>query len=167
MSRFVNTPWQRLNQRGDTIIEVLIAIIVLSSVLAGAYGVASRATKENMQTQEHSQALQIAQGQLETLKTQQSAPDGVFCFDVSNNNQLTNWVGATAAPSPDAQGDNFNNNYPDGCSQNLTGGNCNTSLCYYVAIQKINTNNDYNVTVRWPGANGGNDQVSLAYRWNQ
>lgn len=160
--------WRPLNQRGDTIVEVLIAIIVLSSVLTGAYGIASRATKENMQTQEHSQALQIAQGQLEILKTQNSAPASPFCFDSNNQNRPQTWPGATPRPPAAAQDDNFNVNYPSGCKQDLSGSVCNSNLCYYVAIQKTSTTgNDYNVTVRWPGANGGNDQVSLAYRWDQ
>jgi prepilin-type N-terminal cleavage/methylation domain-containing protein len=151
-----------LNQAGDTIIEVLVAIIVLSSVLAGAYGIASRATKENMQTQEHSQALQIAQGQLEALKAQTSPPTSPFC--ITNSNTIQVW--GPTPPAANAQDDSLGTIYPSACQQNLTGGSCDTSLCYYVAIKKADSSNDDNVTVRWPGANGGNDQVSLAYRWN-
>lgn len=155
---------RHLTERGDTIVEVLMAIIVLSTILAGAYGVASRSTKENIQTQEHAQALQVAQAQLEVLKTSpQPSLNDSFCF--GDNSAVVQ--GFQAGWIDDYATDNFNN-YPAGCTQALQGGSCDASasgLCYFVAIRR--TNDDYNVTVRWDGINGGHDQVSLVYRLPQ
>jgi type II secretory pathway pseudopilin PulG len=154
-------------QRGDTIVEVLIAIIVLSTVLAGAYGVASRSTKEGIQTQEHAQALQIAQGQLETLKSSTAPPSSTpFCYDSSGNAVTTGWTGTSW---PVDQSNPSLDGYPSGCQQatNGSGGACtDASLCFHVAVQRLYATdpNLYTVSLRWNGVNGGIDQVRLDYR---
>lgn len=152
----------KLSQRGDTIVEVLMAIIILSTILAGAYGVASRSTKENIQTQEHAQAMQVAQAQLEVLKSNpQPAINDRFCFGANN----TVVQGFSGSWIDDLQTDNFAN-YPAGCVQSLQGGTCNNGdICYNVALRR--DADDYQVTVRWNGINGGHDQVGLAYRLPQ
>lgn len=58
-----------LNTRGDTIVEVLIAIAVVSSVLGGAFAVSSRALRGTRVSQERSEATKMVEGQLESLKT--------------------------------------------------------------------------------------------------
>ena len=60
---------RRLTETGDTIIEVLIAIVVVSFVLTAAYVTANKNTLINQETQERSQALQLANSQLEFLHT--------------------------------------------------------------------------------------------------
>lgn len=74
------------NQRGDTIVEVVIAIAVISSVLTGAFYLTNHSTRAVRDAQEHAQALQLLQGQVEQLRAQ--APDNTwsalpanFCFD--------------------------------------------------------------------------------------
>ena len=151
---------RRLSQRGDTIVEVLMAIIVLSTILAGAYGVASRSTKENIQTQEHAQALQVAQAQLEVLKSNPQPAALAFCFN-SDNQVVTDFSQAWIA---DYAADNLSTpHYPADCAQSILGGKCLADdICYYIAIRR--NDDTYNVTVRWDGITGGHDQVSLAYR---
>jgi Tfp pilus assembly protein PilV len=81
-----------LNTRGDTIVEVLIAIAVVSSVLGGAFAVSSRALRGTRMSQERGEAAKMVEGQLESLRAvlddptrtnevfSQAAP---FCFDNS------------------------------------------------------------------------------------
>lgn len=76
------------NQRGDTIVEVIIAIAVISSVLAGAFYLTNHSTRAVRDAEEHAQALQLLQGQVEQLRAQ--APDNRwtdlpahFCFSSS------------------------------------------------------------------------------------
>ena len=57
----------KFSQVGDTIVEVLVAIAVLSVVLAGAYVTSNRSLNAELNAQEHTQALTIAQGQVEDL----------------------------------------------------------------------------------------------------
>ncbi len=77
----------RRNQRGDTIIEVMIAIAVVSLVLVTAY-VATRHSLQTVQdTQEHSEALQLLQSQIEFIRGSHTAPPQGGCFykDATSN----------------------------------------------------------------------------------
>lgn len=71
-----------LNQAGDTIVEVLLAVIVVGLAVGLGYGVASRSLKSNRQSQERVEALKKIEGQIERLKklaaTDNGGPGGVF-----------------------------------------------------------------------------------------
>lgn len=56
------------NQRGDTIIEVMIAIAVVGMVLGASYRIANRALQTGRFAQEQTEALKIAESQVEKLK---------------------------------------------------------------------------------------------------
>lgn len=57
-----------LRQRGDTLVEVLIAITIISLILGGAYVVSNNSLRATLDSQEHNEALQLAQSQLEQVK---------------------------------------------------------------------------------------------------
>ena len=57
-----------INKRGDTIIEVLLASVILSVVLAGAYSLSSRATRLNQSAYERTRASNLVQEQAELLR---------------------------------------------------------------------------------------------------
>ena len=57
-----------LNQAGDTIVEVLLAIAVVSVVLGGAFVSASHSLRGSQLTQERTEALKWVEGQVESLK---------------------------------------------------------------------------------------------------
>lgn len=80
----------KLRTRGDTIVEVLLAIAVVSAVLAGAYVSANLSLGGARQAQERGEALKYIEGQIETLKEVAAQPNspvfsqsGAFCFDNS------------------------------------------------------------------------------------
>lgn len=64
------------NQRGDTIVEVLIAAAIISLVLVAAYGLTSRNTRAIMDNQEQSFGMKLAEEQLEFLGMATAAPTG-------------------------------------------------------------------------------------------
>jgi prepilin-type N-terminal cleavage/methylation domain-containing protein len=70
---------KNLGQRGDTLVEVLVAIVVVSTVLVAAYTTTIRNINVGQDTQEHSQALQLAEAQIEYLRT--TSLGGQTCFD--------------------------------------------------------------------------------------
>lgn len=57
------------NKRGDTIVEVLIALAVLGSVLVGGYSIATRSINSVRASQERGEALKVAEGQIEQLRS--------------------------------------------------------------------------------------------------
>lgn len=59
---------KKLSQRGDTIMEVLIAVAVLSLILAVTFNLANRSSKANRQAAERSEGTKYVQSQMETLK---------------------------------------------------------------------------------------------------
>jgi type II secretory pathway pseudopilin PulG len=62
---------RKLYSHGDTIIEVMLCIAIVGAVIAGAYALASRSLAEGVSASEHSQAIKMAEGQVEALKSRQ------------------------------------------------------------------------------------------------
>lgn len=60
---------RKLGQRGDTIVEVLIAIAVISGVLATSYAIVNSNSRSYQQGSERVEALKIAEERLELLRT--------------------------------------------------------------------------------------------------
>ena len=131
-------------QHGDTIVEVLIAIAVSSAVLGTAYGITNRTVKNQQQINEHSQALKIAEQQLEQLRGMaavgNSGPFSAtspFCIVL---------VGSTpTVKTPDSDG------------------SCKTAGVYNVAVIRTG-GNLFTAAVTWDGIHGGIDKVSLDYK---
>lgn len=59
----------RQQQRGDTLVEVLLATVVLSIVMAGAYTLSNRASNINQQSFDRSRASSIIQQQAELVRS--------------------------------------------------------------------------------------------------
>ena len=57
----------RLGMRGDTIVEVLIALAVTSSLIIAGYNTANRSLKGGQQSQERGEALKLVESQAEAL----------------------------------------------------------------------------------------------------
>ncbi|MCL4358170.1 hypothetical protein M1512_04780 [Patescibacteria group bacterium] len=86
----------KLKNDGDTIVEVLIALAVLSLAFAISYATASRALQVSQNSQEHSQALEYLDAQVEALRYVTTQPDQIlpptdfvhgsqpFCFVTSS-----------------------------------------------------------------------------------
>ena len=57
-----------LNQKGDTIVEVLLAVGVLGLVLTISYGLANRNTQYDITSRERVEALKYSEEQVEMLR---------------------------------------------------------------------------------------------------
>lgn len=123
------------NRRGDTIIEVLIAIAIVSLVLVGAYVSVNKNTAINQDTQERSVAQKLVEGQIELLRTQSAALAGKTCFD-SNSKPAS---GATCNVSPDG------------------------GATYDLNIGK-QSDTSYQVSANWDSLAGGRSNVTIYYR---
>ena len=138
-----------VKQKGDTIIEVLIAMAVIGLVLGGAFGLSNRATQTGRAAQERTEALKLAENQLELTKAFLSDPAtynvdgfvGPFCIDET----LSTGAGNAAIASPNAL-----------CEKGL----------YTVSIEETSANT-YEVKVTWERINttsGEDGELSLYYR---
>lgn len=137
----------RLTQTGDTLVEVLIAMVIVSSVLGSAFVVVNRSTQNVRQAQEREEALGLLQGQVERMKvaakdpTKQSSIFGAsskFCV-----NSLGNIVAAT--DSSCAQGTNSD---------------------YKLSIERQSANL-FQFYANWDGPTGLNEQANIVYELYQ
>lgn len=147
----------QLKQRGDTIVEVLIATAVVSIVLTGAMAVSNNSLKQIRAAQERSEAQAYAQATVESLDQ--------FLADIksSNNTAFVNAIKSDFCIVPNA---NTRKLEPKIVTADTT------SWCTFGRYrQKItpvpNRNNTYEVTVNWDGISGNLEQLNLAYRTSQ
>lgn len=148
-----------LNQAGDTIVEVLVSVMVVGLAIGLAYGVANRSLRGSRQAQERGEALKLAEGQIETLKSKaasddaQPFPNTPFCID--SNGDI---AGHAAGFSYNADVNEDDLSKYGACNPN--------SGLYNIAI--IKTGNDFSVSVRWFSiGNRDKEELKIAYRLYQ
>lgn len=132
-------------QAGDTIVEVLIAIALVSLVLAGAYASTNHNVSATQDTQEHAQALQLVQSQLEFLRASVAAGGS------APTSGCYTGAGINAAPTA-----------PE-CNVNRAGtANCTVEPCYKLSITQAG--NTYAVAADWEGLISPKANVTLYYQ---
>lgn len=154
---------RRLNQRGDTIVEVLIAIAIVGAVLTIAYSIMNRNLQTMRDNQERTEASKIAQEQVETLKARwqvgtsraQIAALGTngFCFDPDDTTLRDMGM---AVPNFDMFADDTTA-YTD----------CTYNGIHRVGIRRegVADNYSYRIFVRWDRVGSGErQQAVLVYR---
>lgn len=163
---------QNLYECGDTIVEVLIAIAILSSLLVGAYYLADNSLNGERASQEQTEATTLAQSQIETLKAVYDqrgsittiAPGDPGCFDET---------GTVYSASNCYVSDNAPSTYT---TRSICYGSY--TWCYFVTINDLGATTvatesssvsleTYEILVSWPRA-GSQDtnQVIMYYRPN-
>jgi type II secretory pathway pseudopilin PulG len=159
-------------QRGDTIVEVLIALAVLGSALGLSYATANRSLAGARQAQEHSEALQIAQGQLELLRSQATANPGLFttghptyfCMDTAGLHNFSSNIHSASDLQDPA-------NYDAACRGIGNGQFYNVSINDGINVDAQGNDDgtgNFTVSVIWDDVRTtGKDNVTLVYRLHQ
>lgn len=151
--------FQGRHERGDTIVEVMISLIVISSVIVGAFILSRTSTRNIRSSEEHSQAQQYLQGQVELLRayalipadpaTHPALPSNTndFCMDSTTGK----WVQpVTAVCSPSNSGGSYT--YDLKIVQTKAGD----------AVSGIAAT--YTFSVSWPSLDGSKNFESYVYR---
>ena len=140
------------SQRGDTIIEVLIAITVAASVLGIVFATSARNIRSMRDVQERSEATRLIQGQIEALRylygTNPSLvpASGSFCMKGSA-------VVNTPAPAPTLAGETFTGYHAD-CVRD--------GLYHYAITANLGV---YKFYARWNSLTvTGRDEVIMVYK---
>ena len=138
---------KRLTSSGETIVEVLIVMLILTSVMASAFVITTHTLNQDRASQERSEAAGYAQSQIERLNaaigsgaiTSATTLPPNFCFDAAN---------AVVTVSSIAS-------LPLGCPSGRYSG----------YISKDATGTTFTETVEWDNATGtGQDNIKLVYR---
>ena len=135
----------KLKQRGDTIVEVLIATAVVSLVLTGAMAVSNNSLKQIRAAQERSEAQAYAQSTVELLDgytgqqqpLQQPLQQTPFCLNI---------ISGVITNSP------------------VNNINCIFSDRYKQLVTYDQNKKSYTVTITWDGITGNQETLTLAYR---
>jgi prepilin-type N-terminal cleavage/methylation domain-containing protein len=143
------------SQKGDTILEVLVSMVVLAVVAGAAYATSTRSFHSALNSQYRDQAVTLAQQQIELLRSADSNTQisgfkthtGAFCINSS--------APTTAVSSSSPACSNVNNAYSVSTvyTGNPPGGTTNTSG--YQAFK---------VTVTWLSAEGKTQTTTAYYK---
>ena len=159
----------KLNNSGDTIVEVLVSLAILSLAFAISYSTASRALIVSQNSQEHSTALGYLDQQMEMLwyisqpsfKATSTPNPQTEAYSTSSPFCLTGSI------SDSTSGIQFNPSVPyDLVSSKSAPQKClfpGGGFSYSVALER--SNNTFTAYIWWPGlGNLGEQHESLTYR---
>lgn len=161
-----------LNNSGDTIVEVLIAIVVATTVLAGGFAASNNSLKTSQDALEHSQALNRAQGEADLLKAN---AENIPTSGASSIFMGSPFVEGTSANFDPTANHYFCLNADLTASINatcpFTGGGPSVAN-YDTFINRFQTpagsgNYVFTITERWLSAKGGYAYVTLLYKVNK
>jgi prepilin-type N-terminal cleavage/methylation domain-containing protein len=144
----------KLHQSGDTIVEVLIAITIVSVILGGAYVTSNDSLDATQDAQEHADALQLTQAQVELLRTKATSGNAIF---------------TTATPFCIGDDGTVKSTAP-ACTVDSSGAVSGVSAENIYLTQITNRSGSgagpYTFTAQttWPGLQNKTDQVQLIYR---
>jgi prepilin-type N-terminal cleavage/methylation domain-containing protein len=162
--RITRLLWRRARSNaGDTLIEVMLAMAVIAMVLASGYNLAGKTIQAGQQAQERSEALKLAEGQVELIKaaaakSRNTAYVSTPMFCLTNIDTRVN-TGQAARPAIDA--DNFGQY--NTCTAG-PGGRYKIGITYAAATSGGVDQDTFTVTVRWDRLGGGRDEVQMLYK---
>lgn len=150
--------YRRRRTAGDTIVEVLICILLMSIILGGAYTTVRRSSLGIRNSQEHAEALKRLESQVEQLRTNaSSAAPTVFTFGTP----FCMVDGATVSliSGPDTAK----------CTQNASGLPSTVAPSYKLSIQRSIVSGRTLFTVRadWDAITGTPAQETIFLRMKQ
>jgi type II secretory pathway pseudopilin PulG len=157
---------QQLRESGDTIVEVLIAIAVVSSVLAGAFTVSQKSTLAVRDSQERAESTQLLQGQIELVRALAlqvsdvtvspfSPVDKYFCLA---QDPVTSKIVRQESPTL------TDTTLADASKYNAKCKNLGPGGYYKVAGKYDTATNAFIFNAVWDAINGGIDTTVLRYR---
>jgi prepilin-type N-terminal cleavage/methylation domain-containing protein len=152
----------RTTERGDTLVEVLIAIAVVSLVLGGAYVVTNRSLLATRAAQERSVALKLAEAQVEQIKALASSEtEAQLLFGPS---APAPFCIAKASGQP-VVADNFvsGSTGDAACTVGTSGDPSSTEPRFRISVTR--SGNTFTLQERWENVGGRQtDQLQLRYR---
>lgn len=150
-------------ERGDTIVEVLIVLTIVSLALSISYAIANRSLLGVRRSQEHSEALQLAQTQIERLRQVISTAPPSVVQPTSGYFCMYDNAGVSTPKTENLVATPFDlSTYASECQSDS---NSSGTKLYGVAISYDPVNFKYTVRVQWDDISANHvDSVSLIYK---
>ncbi len=149
----------RLTQRGDTIIEVMIAVTLASSVLVISYATMNHNTNTLQSNQERTEASKLLQGQIETIRYMYNtspatlaAANSNFCLAADGTTPVING----GSPHGNLVADNWVD-YPAVCDVGMNNR-------YHIGVT-TSDHEKYRFYIRWDRVGSGTrDEIVMVYK---
>ncbi len=155
---------RKLGQRGDTIVEVLIAMVIVGLILGGAFVTVNKSLQSERSAQERGEALQLVQGQIESLQAlQTSLPTQTVCITVGTTTTITEPAITSLA------GTTNYTNYNSACIVNNLGQSSPAAgqeqAFYHLSIIPPSGGSGvYTVRAVWDQLGGGQNNITLFHK---
>lgn len=151
------------SSRGDTIVEILFALLVMTTLLVGAFVATTKTQASNRAAQERSEAVKLSESQLERLRGLVRAGsltvvnDEAFCITDDSSVVKINDPIADPFPNPFTEPlETATLPYPAACG--------NIASRYNVALRRDAASQTYEILIRWDRIGGNRDQINMYYR---
>lgn len=147
-----------INNKGETIVEVLIAIVVLGAALGSALAISNKSVKQTQANHERYQAQLYANEQAELLRQD-------YALFITNGNNRTNYDPGKGAGSPVGAGLCYSASKPPICTDRDDPQNYDTVISDLSggALTGV-TAKTYRIVVSWDSLiNGTQDKVEVIY----
>ena len=154
--------YTQLNNAGDTIVEVLIAVAVVSLVLTASFAIVNESSRGIRSAQEREEATKLTSALVESLEGDSTlyprTSTSPLCIDGSQAH-----LGASSLPALSADATTWYDN-PLNNSKCLT----TNGITYATSIYSDGlTPATYTIDTRWDGLDGNRNQVQFNYRLAQ
>ncbi len=146
---------KKLNQVGDTIVEVLLALTILAMTIGTAYAISNKSTKRAQQAQERTQATRLVEGQIDRLKylSESSGLTDITAFKQAKDTskQCISFIGGSIQAVP------FNDP--------TNGDSCKDGV-FEISFTYNSNNSLFKVMVEWFSLSGSSEKenVIMEYR---
>jgi type II secretory pathway pseudopilin PulG len=147
------TKIKALQERGDTIVEVLISIAVISTVMAGAFVTTNHSLQATRQAQERVNGLKLVESQIELIKAVASTNSNALFGAGAPVSYCITSASAVVASTNTA------------CAVDTTGAASSKEPVFHLSITR--TNNTFTIRNTWSNVRGAQDNVEMKYRMYQ
>lgn len=139
---------RKKNQAGDTIVEVMISLTMLSLALGSAYALSNQSLRNATEANQRSEALALAQSQVDLLASERNN-DSTFAADYQVGSPFCINMDSTKINADD---DGFCDDF--------------NSTSYNIAVNYGSSNQVFTVTAQWdnPTQPGGVATLNLYYK---
>lgn len=141
---------RKLGERGDTIVEVIIVIAVVSLILAGGFVTTNHSLQSTRDAQERGSSLKLAESQMEQIKDlAETNPDLLFGAGAPTPFCISDMGAVVAASSAE-------------CAMDTVGSPTSTEPIFHVSITR--SINLFTVDNTWTSPRGDANSLKLEYR---
>lgn len=163
----INVKYLTSSEAGDTIVEVLIAIMVISSMLVGAFSIINKSSMQIRASQERTEASRITTSLLEKIKND----SGPFIQDPPNTNWRCDTAGGSVPAGPGSVPTEmvvsslpvFQSSSDTAAGYNAACGRDNGGVTYITVYSHDPTTDVFRIVTRWDRAGGGREQLEMVY----